>query len=712
MKKQMLINAVHLEQKRMAIVEDGKLVEFNIQMAVREPITGNIYKGIVMKVERGLQAAFVNYGGRKDGFLPLRDVSSNYFTDGSGGRDGARSTLKPGQEVLVQVLREVSERKGALLTSYISLPGRYLVLLPNKESSGISRKIEDEEDRKRLKELVEQIKTEEGVGFIVRTAGMNRTKQELARDYQHLSRLWKEIQKGSDETPAPALIYQESAFGVRSLRDYFTPDIEEILVDDLETFRQVRAYCKAVAPRSLKMIKLDKEKTPLFDKYQLEDQIRVIYQDRVDLKSGGYLIINPTEAMITIDVNSGRGSHKRNVEETAFQTNMEAAEEIARQLRLRDLGGLLVIDFIDMMDNKHNTEVEKAFKKAISLDRARIQLSHISKFGILELSRQKKQSTIQEISYTPCPFCRGRGVRPSLEYTALTAYRKIETQAVKGLSTSISLSVPYEIADYLHNQKRAEIHHLEVDYDMSIHISGNPDMAWDEWKIETTKRETPLVPEQNNHVRKASEVIEEPDELEEPEYGEAEIPEPGEAEAPKQGGPVKEGPKGKPKRGPRRKSPKGKPAPKEEKAGAEEPRKEEPRKEAPLKEEPKQEEPVKEEPVKNGESPVEPVPGAVKKRPRRRSRRRRKSPAEVSAETSSAAAPASAVEQRSEAPRGTARITPPPAAVEPAAPRVSLPPRPPEAPRAAVPQENHGRGAAAPDDPLNRLKKVFEALDD
>ena len=340
-----------------------------------------------------------------------------------------------------------------------------------------------------MKELVEQITTEEGLGFIVRTAGMNRTKQELNRDYQHLSRLWKEIQKQSSETAAPALIYQESDFGVRSLRDYFTTDIEEILVDDVETFRQMRAYCKAVAPRNVKMIKLDKEKTPIFDKYQLEDQIRVIYQDRVELKSGGYLIINPTEAMITIDVNSGRGSSKRNVEETAFKTNLEAAEEIARQLRLRDLGGLIVIDFIDMMDQKHNAEVEKAFKKAISLDRSRIQLSHISKFGIMELSRQKKQSTIQEISYTPCPFCRGRGVRPSLEYTALNAYRKIETLAVKGTFSLIKMNLPYEVADYLLNQKRSEIGHLETEYDMSIHICGCPNMAWDEGKIETTKRE-------------------------------------------------------------------------------------------------------------------------------------------------------------------------------------------------------------------------------
>jgi ribonuclease E len=652
MKKQMLINAVHLEQKRMAIVEDGKLVEFNIQMAVKEPITGNIYKGLVMKVERGLQAAFVNYGGRRDGFLPLKDVSYNNFTE-TNGREGSRPTLKAGQTVLVQILREVSERKGALLTAYISLPGRYLVLLPNKESSGISRKIEDEGDRKRLKELVEQITTEDGLGFIVRTAGMNRTKQELARDYQHLSRLWKEIQKRASETAGPALIYQESAFGVRSLRDYFTPDIEEILVDDMETFRQMRAYCKAVAPRNVKVIKLDKEKNPLFDKYQLEDQIRVIYQDRVELKSGGYLIINPTEAMITIDVNSGRGSSKRNVEETAFKTNMEAAEEIARQLRLRDLGGLVVIDFIDMMDLKHNAEVEKVFKKAIDLDRARIQLSHISKFGIMELSRQKKQSTIQEISYTPCPFCRGRGVRPSLEYTALTAYRKIETQAVKGLSSQMKVNLPYEVADYLLNQKRSEIIHLESEYDMSIHISGNPDMAWDECSIETTKRETPHLPEP------AKRELETEEPLKETEGEEAEEQEP-------------------------------------------------------------EVQQMMEEPKKNGATPSpaenhEPA----KKKSHRRSRHRRKKPGEKPAEGVQAGTPAVVppADAETKSPPGASpparepvRIRPP-AAIEPVS-RKSITPRTEEDTKNAAPTETAEKSIANHDDPLQRLKKVFETLID
>ncbi len=487
MKQVMLINAVHREQKRMATVASGKLLEYNIQMSFKEPITGNIYKGIVQKVERGLQAAFVNYGGKKDGFLPLRDA---------GGVHGAeRPLLKVGQEVLVQIVREVSERKGALLTGNISLPGRYLVLLPNKQSSGISRKIEDEEDRKRLRALVEQIKIDENIGFIVRTAGMNRTKQELSRDYQLLSRLWKEIQKRAESVSAPALIYQESDFGVCSLRDYFTSDIEEILVDDIETFRKVRAYCKAVAPRHAKIIKLYKEKTPLFERYQLEDQIRAIYRERVELKSGGYLIINPTEAMITIDVNSGRASNKRTVEETAFKTNLEAAEEIARQLRLRDLGGLIVIDFIDMEDRKHVAEVEKTFKKAMSVDRARVQLSRISKFGILELSRQKKHSTIQEISYTTCPFCKGTGHRPSLEYTALSAFRKIESQAVKGVYSTFRITVPREVADYLLNQKRSELGKLESEYEVSINISGSISMAWDDFRMETAEKKAAPEPE-------------------------------------------------------------------------------------------------------------------------------------------------------------------------------------------------------------------------
>ena len=257
---------------------------------------------------------------------------------------------------------------------------------------------------------------------------------------------------------------------MRSLRDYLTPEIDEILVDDLETFRKMRAYLKAVAPRHLRIIKHYKEKTPIFDSFQLEEQIRVIYQERVELKSGGHIVINPTEAMITIDVNSGRGSNKKNIEETAFKTNIEASEEIARQLRLRDLGGLIVIDFIDMMDKKHIAEVEKSFKKALSIDKARIQLSRISKFGMLELSRQKKQSTIQEISYTRCPYCKGSGLRPSLEYAALGAFRKIESEAVKGIYSELKIILPHEIANYILNRKRKRTFEFGIGHSISLCI--------------------------------------------------------------------------------------------------------------------------------------------------------------------------------------------------------------------------------------------------
>ncbi|MEN6621025.1 MAG: Rne/Rng family ribonuclease [Smithella sp.] len=489
MKHTMLINAVHKEQKRMATVDEkGKLIEFNIEMSMKDRITGNIYKGKVLKVERGLQAAFVDYGGGKDGFLPLRDVNREYLTESESGQ-GNKPVLKAGQELLVQAVREVTGNKGALLTSYISLPGRYLVLMPNKPGSGISRKIEDEEDRQKIKNLMGQIKIPENMGFIVRTAGINRTKQEIYRDYQHLMRLWKEIVKKADSVVAPILVYQETDFGVRSLRDYLTPEMEEILVDDYDTYRKMRAYMKAAVPRNLKIVIHYKEKTPLFQRFRLEDHISIIYQERVDLKSGGCIVINPTEAMITIDVNSGRGSNKRNIEETAFRTNLVACEEIARQLRLRDLGGLIVIDFIDMMEKKNVAEVEKAFKKALSLDRARIQLSRISKFGLLELSRQKKQPTIQEISYTICPYCNGSGLRPSLEYAALSAFRKIESEAVKEIYSELKVILPHEIANYILNRKKAELLSMESSFGLTLQISGSEDMPWDKIELQQTLKE-------------------------------------------------------------------------------------------------------------------------------------------------------------------------------------------------------------------------------
>ncbi|MEI7590241.1 MAG: Rne/Rng family ribonuclease, partial [Deltaproteobacteria bacterium] len=399
MKRVMLVNAVHKEQKRMVIVESGKLVEFNIQMSARDITVGNVYKGIVRKIEKGLQAAFVDYGAIKNGFLPIKDIPPVFFSTSSSGV----TQLNVGQNIIVQVVRDPNEQKGALLTSYISLPGRYLVLMPNKASVGISRKIESDEDRKKLKSIMSQIKIQEGMGFIVRTAGLNRKKQELLRDYLNTFRLYKEIVKMGSRADAPALLHHESDFGVCTLRDYLTTEVEDIFVDDPETLKKMRDYCRIVAPKMVKNIKQYKDDAPIFDQSRLEEQIQEIYQDRVFLRSGGHIVISHTEAMITIDVNSGRGSSNKNVEETALKTNLSAAGEIARQLRLRDLGGLIVIDFIDMMDKNNIAEVEKTFLEALSIDRARIQTSKISKFGLLEISRQKKQPTIQEISYIHCP---------------------------------------------------------------------------------------------------------------------------------------------------------------------------------------------------------------------------------------------------------------------------------------------------------------------
>jgi ribonuclease E len=505
----MLINAIDEEESRMAIVENGKLVEFNIQLAVKEPITGNIYKGIVQKVEKGLQAAFVDFGAGKNGFLPFRDV--NYEQLGqkeeseASGKSRSRPGLKPRQELFVQVVREGIQNKGAMLTNNLSLPGRYLVLMPNRKSAGISRKIEDEADRKRLKTLMDEITEKEGFGFIVRTAGTQRTKQEILRDYQMLIRMWKDIMKKAEKLAAPALVYRESDFAVRSLRDYYSSDIEEILVDHGDTYRNMRAYFKTVSPRNVKMIKHYKEEVPLFEKFNIEGQIEEVYRERVFLKSGGHLFIKPTEAMITIDVNSGKGTSRKDVEDTAYRTNLEAAEEIARQLRLRDLGGLVVIDFIDMEDRKHVAQIEKTFKNALSIDRSRIQLSKISRFGMLELTRQKKQSTIQEISHVQCPHCKGTGIRPSLESLALRIYRKIKGESVSGTCATIKALLPPEVSDYLLNQKRSELAKLETLYQTGIQIRGSYNVPWGDFELEIVRKEPEGLPEPPPEAEQAAE---------------------------------------------------------------------------------------------------------------------------------------------------------------------------------------------------------------
>lgn len=497
MKKKMLINVADAEESRVAIVEDGSLEEFTIETASKEQIKGNIYNGIVVKVEPSLQAAFVDYGGKRHGFLPMGEIHESWYTGDAASGDRERrpriqDALKRNQKVLVQVVKEELGNKGASLSTYISLPGRYLVLMPGSDSAGgISRKIEDEEERKKLKETIAQLNPPPDIGIIVRTAGLNRNKTELQRDLTYLQRLWTSVQEKSQQSDAPALIYQEQDLVIRSIRDYFTPDIQEVLVDNRDVYRRARDFFQAVMPRYQGRVKLYRDKKPLFAKHQLEEQIELIYTHKVELKSGGSIVIDPTEALVAIDVNSGRATKEKGIEETAFKTNMEAAQEVARQLRLRDLGGLIVIDFIDMRNLKHIQEIEKALRQAVKRDKARTQVARISQFGLLELSRQRLKPTILEGNYLTCPHCDGSGLVKSKISHSLTVLRRIRTEAAKETVETVRATLPLEVATYLLNQKRKEIAQLEDEYNLTIHLDGDPTVRAHEYHLEFVRREAP-----------------------------------------------------------------------------------------------------------------------------------------------------------------------------------------------------------------------------
>jgi ribonuclease E len=500
MKKKMLINVADEEESRVAIVEDGILEEFTIEVSAKEQIRGNIYNGVVVKIEPSLQAAFVDYGGKRHGFLPMGEIHPHWYAgeNRNGDRDRRpriQDVLRRNQKILVQVSKEEMGTKGASLSTYVSLPGRYLVLMPDAESTGgISRKIEDEEERKKLKEIIAQLDLSSDMGVIVRTAGLNRNKTELQRDLAYLQRLWASIQEKSTESPAPALIYQEHDLVIRSIRDYFTPDIQEVLIDHREVYRRARDFFQAVMPRYQGRVKLYREKKPLFARYQLEEQIEAIYSHKVELRSGGSIVIDPTEALVAIDVNSGRATKEKGIEETAFKTNMEAAQEVARQLRLRDLGGLIVIDFIDMRNLKHVQEIEKALKQAVKRDKARTQVSRISQFGLLELSRQRLKPTILEGNYLKCPHCTGTGMIKSNISLALLVLRRIRAEAAKDTLATVKAVLPMDAASYLLNQKRKDITHLEEEYNLTIHLSGNPAARQNEYEIEFIRRELSAEP--------------------------------------------------------------------------------------------------------------------------------------------------------------------------------------------------------------------------
>jgi ribonuclease E len=497
--KKMLINAEDPEENRVAIVTDGILEEFDIETTHKEQVKGNIYKGVVVKVEAGLQAAFVDYGGKRAGFLPLGEVHPTCYADPElakrGGRVRIHDVLKRNQELLIQVVKDEIGTKGAALSTYISLPGRYLVLMPGVDATRVSRKIEDEAQRRKLKEIVAQLEPPPGMGVIIRTAGLDRTKQELQRDLAYLLKLWDTILSQAKDLPAPSVVYQERDLVIRSIRDYFTPDISEILVDDREVFKRAREFLQAIMPRYVNRIKLYREKRPIFSKYQLEDQIEAIFEDKIPLKSGGSIVIERTEAMVSIDVNSGRSTQERGMEETAFKTNMEAGEEIARQLRLRDLGGLVVIDFIDMRDRKHIQEVERCLKNALKRDKARTEMSRISKFGLLEVSRQRLKPALQDETTLPCPHCKGQGLVRSPESLGLTVLRKIQAAAVKGNLLTAKAKVPLAAANYLLNEKRDRLLKLEREYEIRIHIEGDALLTGSHYNLSLEKKDIPPIEE-------------------------------------------------------------------------------------------------------------------------------------------------------------------------------------------------------------------------
>jgi ribonuclease E len=501
MKKQMLINVADEEESRVAIVEDGILEEFTIETASKEQIKGNIYNGVIVKVEPSLQAAFVDYGGKRHGFLPMGEIHESWYIGGdtsanSNDRDRRpriQDVLRRNQKIIIQVTKEELGNKGASLSTYISLPGRYLVLMPGSDSTGgISRKIEDEEERKKLKEAIAQLNPPSDIGIIVRTAGLNRNKTELQRDLIYLQRLWNSIQDKSKASEAPALIYQEHDLVIRSIRDYFTPDIQEVWVDHREVYRRARDFFQAVMPRYQGRVKFYRDKKPIFAKSGLENQLEAIYSHKVELRSGGSIVIDQTEALVAIDVNSGRATREKGIEETAYKTNMEAAQEVARQLRLRDMGGLIVIDFIDMRNAKHIQEIEKALRQAVKRDKARTQVARISQFGLLELSRQRLKPTILEGNYMPCLQCSGTGLVKSPISMALAILRRLRAEVTSGTVATVKTTMPLEVATYLQNNKRREISVLEEENQCVIQLLGDPVIRQNEYDIEFVRRPIPV----------------------------------------------------------------------------------------------------------------------------------------------------------------------------------------------------------------------------
>lgn len=459
--KRMLFNATQSEELRVAIVDGQKLIDLDIEHAGKEQRKSNIYKGVITRIEPSLEAAFVDYGQDRHGFLPFKEVARSYYKEGADGRARIQDALKEGQELIVQVDKDERGNKGAALTTFISLAGRYLVLMPNNpRGGGVSRRIEGE-DRDELRDVLAQLDVPKGMSIIARTAGIGRNAEELQWDLNYLTQLWAAIDGASAMQPGAYLIYQEGSLVIRAIRDYFSSDIGEILIDTPDIHEQAVQFMNHVMPGNVGRVKLYQDEIPLFTRFQIEHQIESAFAREVRLPSGGAIVIDHTEALVSVDVNSGRATRGSDIEHTAFNTNLEAAEEVARQLRLRDLGGLVVIDFIDMESQRNQREVENALRDALHVDRARVQTGKISRFGLLELSRQRLRPSLGETNHIPCPRCSGTGHIRGIESTALHILRITQEDAMKENSAIIQVQLPVEVATFLLNEKRADIHKIE-----------------------------------------------------------------------------------------------------------------------------------------------------------------------------------------------------------------------------------------------------------
>src|ERR1051325_1791686 len=509
--KRMLFNATQQEELRVAIVDGQKLVDLDIESASREQRKSNIYKGIITRIEPSLEAAFVDYGEERHGFLPFKEVARSYFKEGVDvGRARIQDALREGQEIIVQVEKDERGTKGAALTTFISLAGRYLVLMPNNpRGGGVSRRVEGE-DRNELRDTLDQLQLPDGMSVIARTAAIGRGVEELTWDLNYLMQLWGAVEGASrDQSKKPFLIYLESSLVIRAIRDYFQPDIGEILIDTEEIFEQAKAFMQTVMPGNVNKVKFYRDDVPLFSRFQIEHQIESAYSRQVALPAGGAIVIDHTEALVAIDVNSARATRGGDIEETAYRTNVEAADEVARQLRLRDLGGLIVIDFIDMESQKNQREVENRLREALRYDRARVQIGKISRFGLMELSRQRLQPSLEETAHINCPRCSGTGFIRGTESTALHVLRIMQEEAMKENTGAVHAQVPVDVASFLLNEKRSEIQKLEGRLKVNIVLVPNPHLETPHYKVQRLRHDEL---NEMEHVPSSYEMVERPEE--------------------------------------------------------------------------------------------------------------------------------------------------------------------------------------------------------